>query len=385
MVERALGPGKLRRVDAGDGRTAFQLDYTDSSGRRRRVHVGHDARVADRVARKLISNRDLEVQGLGGERGLDLPLAKVVERYLAELALRAKPRAYAETERTLRRIVGDLDVRLLRDVTKQRVVDWRLARSKAGAANKTINNGVACLAAALNFAVELDQIAASPLAGLRALPVTAVHRVRRPRALTEDELGRLLRAAGRFDAARPGEIPRAPLLLFLLGTGARWSEAIAVRWNDVELERGVVTLRAENTKTQRVRSIPLAEPLRLALASLRGSAPSDSFAFVRATGRPWASGDRVQFRRYLLALLKSAGIERRDAAGRSVGIHSMRHSFATRLARAKVPITTAKTLTGHSTVAMLADVYTHADDDDTRRAIDSLPALDGMNEPESHG
>ena len=60
-------------------------------------------------------------------------MAKVVERYLAELELRARPRVAAEARATLARIVGDLDVRLLRDVTKAKVVDWRAKRAKAGA------------------------------------------------------------------------------------------------------------------------------------------------------------------------------------------------------------------------------------------------------------
>lgn len=380
MPERSLGPGKLRRLRTGGG-VAFQADYTDSSGRRRRIHCGHDARTADRIFRKLIADRDLEVAGLGGERGLDLPVAEVVERYLSELALRARPRVLAEASRVLERIVAELGAVRLRDVTKARVVDWRLRRSREGAANKTINNGVAVLAAAINLAVELDQIAASPLAGLRALPVTAAHRRRRPRALTEEELGRLLRAAGRHDAKHAGS-PQAPLLTFLLATGARWSEAIAVRWADIELERSMVTLRSETTKSKRARAIPLQGVVVETLRALRALdlSSADSPAFRMPHGRAWSSGGRVQFRRYLHRLLKAAGIEVRDSAGRVACIHSFRHGFATRLARARVPITTAKLLTGHSTTAMLTDVYTHAGDDDARAAIESLPPLGDCSE-----
>lgn len=390
MSERALGPGKLRTVVDSDGRAAFQLDYVTASGKRRRVIVGHDARTAERLRRKIIADRDLEVQGLGGERGLDLPVAQVVERYLAELALRAKPRVLTETTRELLRIVGDLQIRILRDITKARIVDWRHARARAGAANKTINNGVAVLASALNLAVELDQIIASPLAGLRALPVSAKHRVRLPRALTDSEMGALIRAAERYDKVRPHLIPRLPLMFFLLGTGARWSEAVAVRWADIDSKGGAVTLRSSTTKTEKTRVIPLDPCVLDALASLhaveRGrlgaDPPADSPAFRSPEGARWTSDGRFNFRRYLRALMKAARIEYRDSSGRVVHIHAMRHTFATRLMHAKVPMNTAKDLMGHATTAMLADVYQHSTADDARRAIRSLVSLHTVAHPE---
>lgn len=384
MSARALGPGKLRAVVDSDGRTAFQLDYVTASGKRSRAIVGHDARTAERVRRNVISNRDLEVQGLGGERGLDLPVAQVIERYLAGLVLRkSSPRVLIESTSALHRIVGDLGVRLLRDVTKAKVADWRARRAEAGAANKTINNGVALLAAALNYAVELDQIAASPLAGLKALPVTDKHRRRRPRALTEDELEALLCAAAKCDAKRPDLVPRRPLLLFLIATGARWSEAVSTRWLDFDARDCAMTLRSTTTKTQKTRTIPLHSSVVEALTNLRaseaaklGRAPRrDAPVFRSPEGATWTSEGRWNFRRYLRVLMREAKIEYRDATGRVVHTHALRHSFATMLARAKVPISTAKALTGHSTTALLLDVYTHVSTEDARAAINSLPAL----------
>lgn len=52
-----------------------------------------------------------------------------------------------------------------------------------------------------------------------------------------------------------------------------------------------------------------------------------------------------------------------------------RHTFATRLARAGVPIAIAQKLTGHRTATILLGIYTHIRDDETRKAIEGLPSL----------
>jgi site-specific recombinase XerD len=68
-------------------------------------------------------------------------------------------------------------------------------------------------------------------------------------------------------------------------------------------------------------------------------------------------------------LLETAEIDRLDAQGKKVDVHAMRHSFASRLARAGVPITHAQKLLGHSTVEMTARVYTHLGEEQMREAI----------------
>jgi integrase len=58
-----------------------------------------------------------------------------------------------------------------------------------------------------------------------------------------------------------------------------------------------------------------------------------------------------------------------DAQGKKIGVHALRHSLASRLARAGVPITHAQKLLGHATVEMTARVYTHLDEQSMRGAI----------------
>lgn len=70
-------------------------------------------------------------------------------------------------------------------------------------------------------------------------------------------------ATGLVEAAAPH---LRPLVVFLIGTAARMSEALELDWRDVDLEAGRVTFR--RTKTDRERHVDLAPAARAALAAL---------------------------------------------------------------------------------------------------------------------
>ena len=53
--------------------------------------------------------------------------------------------------------------------------------------------------------------------------------------------------------------------------------------------------------------------------------------------------------------------------------HCLRHTYATDLARNKIPIDVAKTFLGHSSITMTADIYNHfGDADDASEYVDSI-------------
>jgi site-specific recombinase XerD len=61
-----------------------------------------------------------------------------------------------------------------------------------------------------------------------------------------------------------------------------------------------------------------------------------------------------------------------DELGRSVVIHSTRHTFASQLGRAGVGLVQAQRLLGHSTPELTAQVYTHLGIEDLRAAVDKI-------------
>jgi len=168
------------------------------------------------------------------------------------------------------------------------------------------------------------------------------------RALTITEVGRILHALT--------DGTHADLFRFLFFTGARISEALAVRLEDVADDLSVVTLRT--AKGGAHRTIPIAPPLRSMLKRRRAR---------------WASGlfSRVHertFRNHLAHAARLAGVPGR------VSPHTLRHTFATIAHQAGASSRTVQALLGHRTIRS-TETYLHTDPRDIDRAVHSLPRI----------
>ncbi|MCC7014617.1 MAG: tyrosine-type recombinase/integrase [Planctomycetes bacterium] len=294
----------------------------------------------------------------------------------------------------------------VRDLRVVDVLKFRAVRVGAGVSNRTANCDVAALRAMLNWGVASQLIAENPLASIKRLPDGEAHQVRRRRAMSEDEVDRFL-AAVRADDERndelhadrggrrssekgtpPGNalrslfatrarIPQAPLFEFLVSFGARYGEARTLAWGDVDLVARTASLRAENTKTRRARCVPLSRAFVARLVDLRelqkralrrGVGGADR-VFLSPEGRPLRR-DTVNTMRVFDRALEAAGIARVDPLGRTLDIHALRHTAATRFARNGTPLPVTQRILGHSDPKMTARVYTHLDVEDLREAVE---------------
>ena len=122
----------------------------------------------------------------------------------------------------------------------------------------------------LGWCVDHGLITASPLAGWRRQRKTKAERLERPgRALADWELPELWKAA---DAQG---WPFGAYLKLLLLLGQRRTETALIAWSDVDLDRGVWTVRPEITKSGRPHEIPLPPAAVTILRKQKRAAKSD--------------------------------------------------------------------------------------------------------------
>lgn len=309
-------------------------------------------------------------------------LEAVLARYLAKLERKPKrrPETLRHARSALDRLVKGLNLRAVDDVTKPLIEAWRDRRTAAGSSNRTANHEVSILSAALNLAVKDRLLQVNPLAGLEALPTSDEYRVRKARALTDDEIERLLAAALRVDAASRGRFPSEPTLAALLCTAARWGELVATRWADLEVSRGILTLRAETTKSKRTRAIPIPKDelqrilrLKEVHVLVNGVPPAPTTRiFLSPFGRPWMN-TTTNFHRYLHEVMRVADVPYKDADGNVLHVHALRHTCASRWHRMGMPLADLQRLLGHSDPKLTAQVYVHANVDFVRRWVLPLP------------
>ncbi len=156
--------------------------------------------------------------------------------------------------------------------------------------------------------------------------------------LTFDEAERVLRGAD-------GEW--GTMLLVALRTGLRHSELIGLRWEDVDLVAGQLSVRQAivdghvgTPKSGRGRHIPLGDEVLRALKRhrhLRGP-----LVFCVQSGRALKKGET---KHPLWRACKRAGIRR-------IGWHACRHTFASHLVMRGVTLKAVQELLGHATITM---------------------------------
>ena len=175
----------------------------------------------------------------------------------------------------------------------------------------------------------------------------------RERVLTPAEEGRLLAALRE---------PYRTLVLLGLHTGVRLrSEGLSLTWQDVDLERGRLTVRGEVAKNGEPRTIPLSVPLREALTRLHAEATGLGAVFTTRQGRELRGVRSVIWR----------AAERAKVLG--VSPHVLRHTWATRFMQSGGDLSTLRRLGGWKRIEMVQR-YAHSDDAHAARAVERMVA-----------
>lgn len=407
---RRFGMGSLIKVATSGGTSAWAAKWTDAKGRRHRKILSTDKVVSERIFRKLLRDRDLQLGGLGDEQAPDQLLATLLAEYMADLTTFRRPKYVRAVRLHLDAVMNDLGPGTrVRDVTVPRMLLRRQKRLAEGLSHRTVNAEAGALRTALRWCVSAGRIPVNPIANLRPLPETADTKVKVRRALTDDEIGRLLQAAEQDDANRASRfaaektiasgvlgksyagrkrmvpIPQGPLIKTLIVLGLRYNEAATLTWNDVDLDDAVVTVRAENAKTHRKREVPVPSYLVDDLRALRefqvtalGRLPDR--VFLSPKQRPLnAHGNPMRL--LLSRLLARASVNHKNDDGTiAVDIHALRHTSGSRLARHGVPITTIGACLGHSSV-VTTQRYVSLRVEDTRKAVEGVPVVGAASTP----
>ena len=186
----------------------------------------------------------------------------------------------------------------------------------------------------------------------------------RLRWLTTDEEERLLAAAP----------PRLrDLLTFYIDTGARKTEALSVKWRDVDLDptdsRRRPLVRFYETKGGRPRGVPLSARAAALLRRIREERPQDSpeaHVFLLPNRGRGPLGAGADFKKSWDTVRTNAGLE-------DVHVHDLRHTFASRLVQRGVPLFAVGQLLGHKSLKM-TQRYAHLAPEGLDDAISVLDA-----------
>ena len=245
-------------------------------------------------------------------------------------------------------------------------------------ANTTINRTIALLAQILDVAVEYDLIDSNPARGRRRR-LTA-NRPARAYLDSAAQMAALLAAAAELDnEARPDRkhVARRPLLATLVFAGLRIGELLELRWSDVNLASGWISVRDAKTPAG-VRKVKIRPALREELASYKaGASHTGPKSFVFGTSQDQRQSSSNVRSRVLRRSIQRANerLELREATPLpTLTPHGLRRSFASLLYAIGEPPPVVMAELGHTDPGLALSIYAHAmrrdeDENDRLRAL----------------
>ncbi|MGA5467138.1 tyrosine-type recombinase/integrase [Mycobacterium sp. NPDC050041] len=240
------------------------------------------------------------------------------------------------------------------------IAKWVNTLADAGAAGKTVANKHGFLSGALNAAVAAGHIPANPCDG-RRLPRTEQQEMV---FLTREQFGAL------HDATTAHW---QPLVEFLVASGCRWGEAAALQPGDVDRAQSTVRITKawkygsggyrlgppKTRKSKRTINVPATVLDKLDytgewLFTNRAGGPVRAHGFTR---RVWAPAVK------------------RAALDPTPRIHDLRHTCASWMIAAGVPLPVIQQHLGHESIQTTIGVYGHLDRRSSQAAADAISAM----------
>ena len=277
----------------------------------------------------------------------------------------------------IKRLASACGWRSLSDVTATSMDKWRNEQKAAGKASMTLNHYLTVAKTFCNWLLRERRISENPLEYLSKLNAAADRRLER-HPYTVEELGRLL-ATAESGGVHHGMTGYERALLYRLAaeTGFRWSELRSLTRASFDFTGDIPTVTidaayAKNGKTDTLTLRPeLAADLKahtalfLPMAKLFPGMGEKGAEMIRADLE--AAG--------ILARNAEGVLNIADQYGLVYDFHGLRHTFATMLNKAGVPLATAQKLMRHSDPKLTANIYTHIMVETKAEALAKLPTI----------
>jgi len=236
-------------------------------------------------------------------------------------------RSWDRDVQLFRRVRDVFGSKRLNEVTRQQIQSFHASVKAEGLSAASADHHLKLIRHSLNLALEWEMVDKNPAAGIKQF--NEDNKIEH--YLDDVELQRLV------SVLKANEPPMVcQVALFLLSTGARLSEALNADWAHIDRRSGVWRIPATNSKSKRVRSIPLNDSAIEVLDRLGTEGKSDHLFINLQTGERLTAVNKVWGR-----LRVKAGLPH-------LRLHDLRHQFASFLVNAGHTIYEVQKILGHS-------------------------------------
>jgi integrase len=314
----------------------------------------------ERQAQKLLDARLIDLNRQPATDPTRRTVAELLTEWLAtEAKVTIKPGTLYNYESACRvhllPAFGHLPIRKLTTVA---IEEFRARKLAGGTSTHMVSLATLHLGQAIDFGIRHGYLSHNPVRALKPLR----HEHKEMHVWDAEQ-------AQRFLAAAAGNV-YSPYWLLALHTGMRRGELLALEWGDIDFDRARLSVRRslddtdglvpEDTKTGRSRTIDLDRATLNALREHRirqqerrlrlGVAYRKPEVVLASTVGGYINPRNVT--REMEAIIAAASVPR-------IRVHDLRHTAATLMLAAGVPIKVVSERLGHSSVAVTLGIYAH--------------------------
>jgi integrase len=335
----------------GPNRWQIKIFLGRDSKTRKKSYFTKTIKGDKKAAEKFLREKLREV-----ELGVDLGAAKITLDEYLDRWLKAKkgdlsPRTYVDYEDILRLYarpsLGSKRLDQLRPLDLQGVYDHLIERKLSG---NTVGKFHSILKDALKQAVHWGMLSQNP-----------AERVKPPKKQKREMYAMTWEEVRKFVKASYGD-KFFLVYALMLTTGMRPEEVVGLHWDDIDLDRGTVTIKRvlcrnldgnggwylkQPKSTAGMRTIVLPRNIVDMLARERGKV---HFVFKTTVGSPIHHSDVA---RNFKAIIRKAELPER------IRLYDLRHTHATLMLLSGAPIKVVSERLGHSDVAITLRIYVH--------------------------
>lgn len=237
-------------------------------------------------------------------------------------------------------------IRQLDDADATVILSWLVFLAKKGLSAKSRARHLIAVRGMYKYLVSEKKLKTNPVKDVD-IPKTGYAL---PKIMSIQEVNKLLEAGS---PAIPRDLRNMAMMEIMYGAGLRVSELIFLKYQDINLDAGVLRVMGKGSKERivpigsKAKNITL-EWIETGRPLLLKGIPSE-YLFVARAGRPMT---RQAFWKIIKKHALVAGIPN------NITPHTLRHSFATHLIEGGADLRSVQTMLGHSDIST-TQIYTH--------------------------
>lgn len=228
----------------------------------------------------------------------------------------------------------------------------------------------------LQYGVTMQAISSNPARDVVLPRNTQKAKRKKVKHFENQDLKKFLDYLGGLDQAKYRNLYEATLYKFLLATGCRINEALALSWSDIDLGNATISITKTLNHLGQINS-PKSKASYRDIDIDQGTITMLKTYQLRQIQEAWKSGrtETVVFSDFihdypnnktlgnrLKTRFKRAGVP-------NIGFHGFRHTHASLLLNSGIPYKELQYRLGHSTLSMTMDIYSHLSKENAKKAV----------------